>query len=228
VRRFVLVLVLLAASLVLYPAAAGATTFSNPAPIAPAVNGPVVTSTIPVSGLAGTVTKTTATISGISGTTAPSDFDVLLIGPGGQNVMLVSDACPPLPVGQMTFDDSASAELPAPGPPPFCSAGTYKPTNYDGGDANEMPGAPAGPYGSVLATFNGTSPNGDWRLLVRDDGGGGMTGTIPSGWSLDITTPPTPPAAQTGQRAAALKKCKKKHSHRKRKKCKKRALKLPV
>ncbi len=34
--------------------------------------------------------------------------------------------------------------------------------------------------------------------------------------------------ADTGQRAAALKKCKKKHSHKKRKKCKKKANLLPV
>jgi hypothetical protein len=33
---------------------------------------------------------------------------------------------------------------------------------------------------------------------------------------------------ETGQRAAALKKCKKKHSHKKRKKCRKKANRLPV
>ena len=36
------------------------------------------------------------------------------------------------------------------------------------------------------------------------------------------------PCPATGRRAAALKKCKKKHSHKKRKKCKKKANKLPV
>ncbi len=40
--------------------------------------------------------------------------------------------------------------------------------------------------------------------------------------------PATPPLGPTGQRAAALKKCKKKKSKKARKKCKKRALKLPV
>jgi hypothetical protein len=41
---------------------------------------------------------------------------------------------------------------------------------------------------------------------------------------------PTPPAAAgpTGQRAAALKKCKKKHSRKARKKCRKKAALLPV
>jgi hypothetical protein len=46
--------------------------------------------------------------------------------------------------------------------------------------------------------------------------------------------PPLPPVTNpgptgpTGQRAAALKKCKKKHSHKAKKKCKKKAKKLPV
>lgn len=39
---------------------------------------------------------------------------------------------------------------------------------------------------------------------------------------------PAPAPGPTGQRAAALKKCKKKHSHKKRKRCKKRANRLPV
>jgi hypothetical protein len=39
---------------------------------------------------------------------------------------------------------------------------------------------------------------------------------------------PTPPAAATGQRAAALKKCKKKKTAKARKKCKKKANKLPL
>lgn len=49
------------------------------------------------------------------------------------------------------------------------------------------------------------------------------------GFNADVETPaanvPTP---TTGRRAAALAKCKKKHSHRARKKCKKKAQRLPV
>jgi hypothetical protein len=52
------------------------------------------------------------------------------------------------------------------------------------------------------------------------------TGTSgPSGISGPIVTAPL---SATGQRAAALKKCKKKRSHRKRKNCKKKAMLLPV
>jgi len=47
-----------------------------------------------------------------------------------------------------------------------------------------------------------------------------------NGVAVTITGEPVPRA--TGRRARALKKCKKKHSKQKRKKCKKRARKLPV
>jgi plastocyanin len=45
---------------------------------------------------------------------------------------------------------------------------------------------------------------------------------------LTVTQVPAPATGPTGERAAALKKCKKKHSAKKRKKCRKRARKLPV
>lgn len=49
------------------------------------------------------------------------------------------------------------------------------------------------------------------------------------GFNADVqATEGTPTTSPTGQRAAALKKCKKKHSHRARKKCKKKATLLPV
>jgi hypothetical protein len=56
----------------------------------------------------------------------------------------------------------------------------------------------------------------------------------PSSWDYAFKTyvsPPSPPSstpAQTGQRAAALKKCKKKRTAKARKKCRKRAKKLPL
>ncbi len=54
--------------------------------------------------------------------------------------------------------------------------------------------------------------------------------TTPPVTTPPVTTPPVttpPPGGATGQRAAALKKCKKKKSKKARKKCKKRRLKLP-
>jgi hypothetical protein len=62
-----------------------------------------------------------------------------------------------------------------------------------------------------------------------------VTGSSPSDVSLTgsgvaapAPTPATPTTTATGQRAAALKKCKKKKSKQARKKCKKKANKLPV
>ena len=138
-------------------------------------------STIAVSGLTGTVSKVTATLAGLNHT-FPGDIDVLLVGPGGQSVVLMSD------VGgtndavnvTVTFDDTA---------PPIGTAvvnGTFRPTNSGSGDAFPAP-APAAPHGTVLSTFNGVNPNGTWRLFVVDDAGGDL-GAYTGGWSLTITT----------------------------------------
>ena len=57
-------------------------------------------------------------------------------------------------------------------------------------------------------------------------------GTSPPGEVMNVaaTFVPTPPSvpANTGQRAAALKKCRKKHSAKARKRCRKKANLLPV
>jgi subtilisin-like proprotein convertase family protein len=138
-------------------------------------------SPIVVSGVTGTVAKVTATLYSLSHT-FPGDLDVLLVGPGGQKVMLMSD------VGgtndavnvTVTFDDTA---------PPIGTAvvsGTFRPTNSGATDTMPAP-APAGPYGAVLSAFNGVDPNGTWNLFVFDDAGGDL-GQYAGGWSLTITT----------------------------------------
>ena len=70
--------------------------FSNPAAITiPATGtGPGAAnpypSTIVVSGLPGTITNMTVTLTGMSHT-FPDDVDVMLVGPGGQSAILMSD-----------------------------------------------------------------------------------------------------------------------------------------
>jgi hypothetical protein len=69
----------------------------------------------------------------------------------------------------------------------------YKPSNQsEGGGCHNFSAtssfpfpAPAGPYGSALGGFNGSNPNGDWKLYVADDFQT-EPGSI-AGWSLDIT-----------------------------------------
>jgi hypothetical protein len=169
-------------------APAGATVFSNPAPIAiPGVgtSGPAAPypSAISVSGLQGTIGKVTASISGYSHT-FPDDLDVLLVGPGGQSVLLMSDAGGSADAVNvnLAFDDAAAASL---GDGTAVVSGTYRPTNFGTGDTFPAP-APVGPHGSTLSVFNGTAPNGTWNLFVVDDVGGDV-GSISGGWALDIT-----------------------------------------
>jgi subtilisin-like proprotein convertase family protein len=182
-------LLLLALAAVVTARPAGAIVFSNSSTITiPSVGTTGVAfpypSSITVSGLTGVVTDVNVTLNGLSHT-FPADVDVLLVGPTGRTVVLMADSGSTNDVvgGVLTFDDSAAATLPA-----TIVTGTFKPTN--GGAFNGPAPAPAGPYGSALSAFNGTAPNGIWRLYVYDDLGGD-TGSISTGWSVDISNAPT-------------------------------------
>jgi uncharacterized repeat protein (TIGR01451 family) len=140
-------------------------------------------STINVSGLAGQVGKLTVTLSNLSHS-FPNDVQVLLAGPAGQNIVLVGGTGGSYAVTNvtLTFDDAAASLLP--GASQIVS-GTFKPTDY--GLALPFPApAPAGPYASALAAFDGTAPDGTWALYVFDNDPGD-SGSIASGWSLNIT-----------------------------------------
>src|SRR4029079_19043398 len=99
--------------------------------------------------------------------TYPSDLEVLLVGPGGQSVRLMSDSGDGVPVSNvnLTFDDSAASLLPN-GTQLF--SGTYKPSDYPPDVALPAP-APSDGYATNLSIFNGTDPNGTWSLFVMDD-----------------------------------------------------------
>jgi len=140
-------------------------------------------SNINVAGVVGTVSKVTVQLFNYNHT-FPSDVDVLLVGPGGQKMLLMSD------VGggtdavnvNLTFDDAAT-DIGA-----TVVSGTFRPTNIGGGDLFPAP-APAGPYPDPqqLSVFNGVNPNGTWSLFVVDDAGVDA-GNINGGWRLNITT----------------------------------------
>lgn len=145
-------------------------------------------STIDVFGLTGTITDVNVTINGLNHT-FPDDLDILLVGPDGQKIILLSDAGGPHDITNLTitFDDQA-ASFPANGD--TLVAGSFKPVNYtgNGGPDDIFPApAPAGPYDSLLSVFNGMGPNGTWRLFVFDDEGADF-GRIANGWSLDVIT----------------------------------------
>jgi hypothetical protein len=80
----------------------------------------------------------------------------------------------------LTFDDAASAQYSSGN-----GGGRYKPTIVVQTDAFAAP-APAGPYSTTLSVFNGTDPNGDWKLFIVDDAAGDA-GSL-GGWRLQVAT----------------------------------------
>ena len=145
-------------------------------------------STATVANMGGTITKVTVRLDGLSHT-YPADLDIALVGPGGQVVMLMSDAGGSGGINglSLTFDSSAAA---TPSDTAQLSGGTYRPVNYGATDPFPAP-APAGTYGASLDVFNGLAPNGAWRLYIVDDGSEDV-GSL-AGWVLTVTTTSTTP-----------------------------------
>ena len=153
----------------------------------------VYPSNVVASGLSGTISKVTVGLNGLNHT-FPSDVDMLLVGPGGQNLVILSRV-----IGSAhwvninyTLDDFAAAIIPSSGTP---SSGTFRPTDYRTSGNVFPPPAPQVTYGkpatigtaTFASIFNGTSPNGTWGLYVVDDSSGD-TGTLTGGWTLNLTT----------------------------------------
>jgi subtilisin-like proprotein convertase family protein len=124
--------------------------------------------------------------------TFPADIDILLVGPGGQKFMAMSDmggggdVLTPIDI---SLADAAANALST----SQLVAGTFKPGNTDTTtDAMPAP-APAAPYNdpapagsaTLASAFgtNGANLNGTWSLYVRDDAGTD-TGSFAGGWSL--------------------------------------------
>jgi hypothetical protein len=152
-----------------------------------------------VSGLSDPIAEIRISFLGLTHET-PGDIDALLVGPGGQTVMLMSDTgepaiSPEVTDLQLDFRDGAS---PLPQTQKLVS-GAFAPTNYVGfGEIPEMDQItpnppPLGPYGATFSVFNGSNPNGTWTLYIqddRDDDSGAL-----SRWSLTVTTVPEPSSA---------------------------------
>jgi large repetitive protein len=171
---------------------AATTTLSNTSAIAlPGEDAATLyPSTITITGVSGDITDVNVTLMNLNHT-YPNDVDVLLVGPGGQNVILMSDVGWHFDISDvsLTIDDQATASLPV---DQALTSGIYLPTNTSSNlgfscevDSYPAP-APAGEYGANLSVFNGTAANGTWSLFVVDDCARDA-GSIAGGWSLEIT-----------------------------------------
>ncbi len=186
--------VLAAAALWAVASVTSAQTFTNSASITIPNSGAALgaaslyPSPITVSGVGTQLTGISVTLNGFSHF-YPADVDILLVGPGGQNVMLMSDVGTFFPVNNLTFtfDNVSGTSMPSGAQ---LASGTFTPTNFDPvGDVDGFP-APApliGPYGSSFAPFIGTNPNGTWSLYIVDDVAGN-NGQLAGGWSITVTT----------------------------------------
>jgi large repetitive protein len=175
-----------------------ATQFRNGSAIS--IAGAVVTpypSSIMVSGVPNSVGAIRVTIYDFSHT-MPDNVDLLLVGPGGQEFILLADAGGLNATGPvtLTFRDIAGVVAPDNGP---LVTGSYEPTSWTTPIANFPAPAPAGPYNepgsavggtgtqTLFGNFGNTDPNGTWNLYVRQQGGG--TGQIAGGWGIEFLTP---------------------------------------
>jgi hypothetical protein len=120
----------------------------------------------------------------------PDDLDIVLVGPSGKRIILLSDAggTPDAVNVTVTFDDSGATTVPDAGP---LVAGTFKPTNFGTGDTMPdllppYPNSSTAGTATLASVFNGTDPNGTWSLYVVDDATT-SAGNIMGGWSIDIT-----------------------------------------
>jgi uncharacterized repeat protein (TIGR01451 family) len=143
---------------------------------------PLYPLTLEISGITAVVQRVRLTLPGFSHT-YPDDLDVLLVGPGGQALAVMSDAGGASSVANidLTLDDLASAVLPD---GPSLNGGPFRPADYD--QTNEFPApAPPRPYASSFDVFTGTDPNGTWKLYIVDDAEKD-SGILAGGWRLDI------------------------------------------
>jgi Ca2+-binding RTX toxin-like protein len=117
----------------------------------------------------------------------PNEMDILLVGPTGENLVLMSDAGRGM-VGDsvtVTFADNTSRRVPEFDP---LETGTYVPTDVASFPSDAWPDPAPPPSGATtLGTFINTNPNGDWHLFIVDDDNF-KTGSMGGGWCLTIAS----------------------------------------
>ena len=142
---------------------------------------------VSLSNLLGNVQKVTVTLPNLTHGYA-ADLDVMLVRTNdGARIKLLSDVALNFPFNgvTLTIDDAAANSLPAAG---AVASGSYKSTDFNGGDADVFPApAPGGSFVS-LGSLAGSHPNAGWELYIVDDKNqdAGSVG----GWTLSVWTTP--------------------------------------
>ncbi|HET9945500.1 MAG TPA: Ig-like domain-containing protein [Actinomycetes bacterium] len=120
------------------------------------------------------------------------DLDVMLVGPTGIKIKLLSDAGGgALSWTSLAFHDNAAGKV---GDGTSPTGGSYLPSDWPGDDTFPAPAPTAAGAATSFAAFNGTSPNGTWKLYVVDDFAQDQ-GVI-SGWTIIVGTNAPVPASQ--------------------------------
>jgi subtilisin-like proprotein convertase family protein len=129
---------------------------------------------IPVSGKVGRIQDVFVYLHDI-GHTRLDDLDILLVAPGGQKIMLMSDSCGQFqpPLGRTWRINDRDPAMPDNGDCNIAGAGgggtNFSPTDNEPGDVLPAP-APPGPYStSLTSSLYGTDPNGEWKVYIYDD-----------------------------------------------------------
>jgi len=118
--------------------------------------------------------------------TWPDDLDIMLVGPTGKKVTLMSDAGggTALSSKDLYFSNSFGTSVPDES---VINGTNYKPSNY-GTAANDNYPAPvpvAGNAGLNFNVFDGVNPFGNWGLFIVDDGA--LDSGRLDGWRLDFS-----------------------------------------
>lgn len=158
-------------------------------------------SAITVSGAGAEITDLKVVIRSTSHGCA-KDLDVLLVGPDGTKTTLFSDnghaallpSCSDLNKASITIDDSCTDfSNSVPSGDDIC----VRPSDNDslGHQGDSWPDVGSDFAALNLSTFDGTNPNGTWKLYVVDDSGDD-SGSFAGGWELQVTSSNNAPQAQ--------------------------------
>jgi hypothetical protein len=128
------------------------------------------------------ITDVNLTLRGFSHTDT-NEVDVLLTH-GDRQALVMADAGSNVDVNDLTItlNDEAAEEISSNA---TLTSGAFRPANHVGNDVFPAP-APTLNGNVALTAFDGTNPDGEWRLFIVDDQAGDA-GTIANGWQLEIT-----------------------------------------